>query len=63
VVTEVRIHLPIERATQEQIEDKISVADHLWDICAEEEKTPVESEQLLLAGVRNFLHKDFDVGA
>lgn len=44
------IHLPNELATQEQIEDIISMDDHLWDICAEEERTLVQSEQLLFAG-------------
>jgi hypothetical protein len=50
VLTQVGIHLPNELATQEQIEDIISMDDHLWDICAEEERTLVQSEQLLFAG-------------
>jgi hypothetical protein len=55
VWTQLGIHLPNELATQVQKEDIISVGDHLWDICAKEEKTPVESEQLLFAVGRNII--------
>jgi hypothetical protein len=46
---------------QQQIEDIISVGDHLWVIFVEEDTPPVESEKILFAGVRNILQEDFGI--
>jgi hypothetical protein len=46
---------------QQQIEDIISVGDHLWVIFMEEDTPPVESEKILFAGVRNILQEDFGI--
>jgi hypothetical protein len=48
-------------ATQEQIEEIIRIGDHLWDICTREDTPPVESEQMLFAGVIDILKGDFGV--
>jgi hypothetical protein len=61
VLTQVGLHLPNELAMQQQIEDLISVDSHLWDICAEEDTLPVDSEEMLFASVRNILQEDFGI--
>ena len=48
-------------ASQQQIEEMISIGDHLWNICSRDDTPPVESEQMLFAGVRDILKEDFAV--
>jgi hypothetical protein len=48
-------------ASQDQIAEMISIGDHLWNICSRKDTPPVESEQMLFAGVIDILKEDFAV--
>jgi hypothetical protein len=61
VLTLLADHRPDVLASQQQIEEMISIGDHLWNICSRDDTPPVESEQMLFAGVRDILKEDFAV--
>jgi hypothetical protein len=54
-------HRPDVLASQQQIEEMIGIGDHLWNICSRDDTPPVESEQMLFAGVIDILKEDFAV--
>jgi hypothetical protein len=41
--------------------DIIELGDRAWDVCAEEEKTPMESEQMLYSTLLPALKEDFGI--
>jgi hypothetical protein len=61
VLTLLAKHRPDAFVSQEQIEQFISVGDHLWNICSRNDTPPVESEQILFTGVVDILKVDFGV--
>jgi hypothetical protein len=61
VLTQLADHQPDVLVSQDQIEEFISVGDHLWNICSRDNTGPVESEQILFAGVVDILKEDFAV--
>jgi hypothetical protein len=61
VLTLLADYRPDVLASQQQIEEMISIGDHLWNICSRDDTPPVESEQMLFAGVRDILKEDFAV--
>jgi hypothetical protein len=61
VLTQLAEHRPDVLASQDQIASMISIGDHLWNICSRDDTSPVESEQMLFAGVRDILKEDFAV--
>jgi hypothetical protein len=61
VLTQLADHRPDVLVSQDQIEEFISVGDHLWNICSRDDTSPVESEQMLFAGVVDILKEDFAV--
>jgi hypothetical protein len=61
VLTLLAEHCPDVLASQQQIEEMISIGDHLWNICSRDDTPLVESEQMLFAGVIDILKEDFAV--
>jgi hypothetical protein len=61
VLTQLAEHRPDVLASQDQIAEMISIGDHLWNICSRENTPPLESEQMLFAGVIDILKEDFAV--
>jgi hypothetical protein len=61
VLMQLTEHRPQVLASQAQIEEMIRIGDHLWNICSRKDTPPVESEQMLFAGVIDILKEDFAV--
>ncbi len=57
VLTLLAEHRPDVLASAEMI----SIGDRLWNICSRDDTSPVESEQMLFAAVRDILKEDFAV--
>jgi hypothetical protein len=55
VLEQVKEHLPDTTAPQCHIEEIIEVGDWLWHVCAEEDRTPMESEQMLFSTLLNVM--------
>jgi hypothetical protein len=47
--------------TQDHLVEIIELGDHAWDVCAKEEKTPMESEQMLYSTLLLALKDDFGI--
>jgi len=54
---QVKEHLPGTMVPQDHIEEIIEV----WHVCAEEDRTPMESEQMLISTLLNVMEQDFGV--
>jgi hypothetical protein len=59
VLGQVNTHLPDALVTQDHLVRIIELGDHVWNVCAEEEKTPMESEQMLYSTLLTVLKVDF----
>jgi hypothetical protein len=60
-LTQVNTHHPDAVVTQEHLLDIIELGDRAWDVCAKEEKTPMESEQMLYSTLLLALKEDFGI--
>jgi hypothetical protein len=58
---QVQSHLPNIVVAKDHIEEIIEVGDGLWHFCAEEDRSPVESEQMLFSTLVNIMLDDFGV--
>ncbi len=61
VLGQVNTHCPDALVTQDHLVEIIELGDHAWDVCAEEEKTPMESEQMLYSTLLTVLKEDFGI--
>jgi hypothetical protein len=60
-LSQVNTHRPDAVTTQEHLVDIIELGDRAWDIGAEEEKTAMESEQMLYTTLLLALKEDFGI--
>jgi hypothetical protein len=60
-LNQVNTHRPDAVVTQEHLVDIIELGDHAWDVCTEEEKTAMESEQMLYSTLLLALKEDFGI--
>jgi len=60
-LTQVNTHCPDAVVTQEHLLEIIELGDRAWDVCAKEEKTPMESEQMLYSTLLLALKDDFGI--
>jgi hypothetical protein len=60
-LNQVNTHRPDAVVTQEHLVEIIELGDRAWDICAEEEKTAMESEQMLYSTLLLALKEDFGI--
>jgi hypothetical protein len=58
---QVKEHLLDTMVPQDHIEEIIEVGDRLWHVCAEEDRTPMESEQMLFSTLLNLMGQDLGV--
>jgi hypothetical protein len=61
VLGQVNTHLPDALVTQDHHVKIIELGDRVWDVCAKEEKTPMESEQMLYSTLFTVLKEDFGI--
>jgi Flp pilus assembly secretin CpaC len=61
VLGQVKEHLSDTTVPQDNIEEIIEVGDQLWYVCAKEDRTPMESEQMLFSTLLNIMEQDFGV--
>jgi hypothetical protein len=61
VLGQVNTHLPDALVTQDHLVEIIELGDRVWDVCAKEEKTPMESEQMLYSTLLTLLKEDFGI--
>jgi hypothetical protein len=61
VLGQVNAHLPNALVTQDHLVEIIQLGDHVWDVCAKEEKTPMESEQMLYSTLLTVMKEDFGI--
>jgi hypothetical protein len=61
VLGQVKTHLPEAMAPQDNLEEIIELGDRVWDVCAKEDKTPMESEQMLFSTLLNVMKVDFGI--
>jgi hypothetical protein len=47
-LNQINTHRPDAVVTQEHLVEIIELGDHAWDVCAEKDNTPIESEQMRL---------------
>jgi len=59
VLGQVNTHLPDALVTQDHLFKIIELGDRVWDVCAKQEKTPMESEQMLYSTLLTVLKEDF----
>jgi len=55
VLGQVKEHLSDTTVPQDNIEEIIEVGDQLWYVCAKEDRTPMESEQMLFSTLLNVM--------
>jgi hypothetical protein len=60
-LNQVNTHHPDVVVTQEHLVEIIELGDRAWDVCTEEEKTPMESEQMLCSNFPFALKEDFGI--
>jgi hypothetical protein len=60
-LTQVNTHHPDAVVTQDHLVEIIELGDCAWDVCAKEEKTPMESEQMLYSTLLLSLKDDFGI--
>jgi hypothetical protein len=60
-LNQVNTHRPDAVVKQEHLVEIIELGDRAWDVCAEEEKTPMESEQMLYSTLLLALKEDFGI--
>jgi hypothetical protein len=58
---QVNTHRPDALVTQDHLVEIIELGDHAWDVCAEEEKTPMESKQMLYSTLLTVLKEVFGI--
>jgi hypothetical protein len=61
VLGQVNTHLPDALVTQDHLVEIIELGDCAWDVHAEEEKTPMELEQMLYSTLLTVLKEDFGI--
>ncbi len=58
---QVTTHHPDTVVSQDRLVEIIELGDHAWGVCTEEEKTPMESEQMLYSTLLLALKEDFGI--
>jgi len=61
VLGQVKTHLPDALVTQDHLVEIIELGYRVWDVCAEEDKTPMESEQMLYSTLLTVMKEDFGI--
>jgi len=61
VLGQVNTHLPDVLVPQDHLVEIIKLGDHVWDVCAKEDRTPMESEQMLYSTLLNVMKEDFGI--
>jgi hypothetical protein len=61
VLGQVNTHLPDALVTQDHLVEIIELGDHVWYVCAKEDKTPMESEQMLYSTLLTVMKEDFGI--